>query len=99
MFMADSEVSLWDQFVDFAYAKKHECKLLFPAPIERDVFNDMLAVHYHKQNLYLAKDGDEWGFAVLRPVRSAFDVEFQWDQPDTTLFLIDFLYSKSESNN
>lgn len=90
---------LWDEFVDFAYAKKHECKLLFPSEISKDLFGQMLAFHYHHKNLHLGKNGNEWGFAVFRPVRSADDIEFKWDQPETTLILLDFLYSKCKKTS
>lgn len=84
----------WDDFVDFAYAKKFEHELLYPAPIEKSVFGQMLAFHFHNRNLYVTRSPDGWAFTVIRPVRSAWDYQFDWKQPQTTLYLLDFLYSK-----
>lgn len=84
----------WDEFVDFAYAKKFEHEWLFPAPIEKNIFDQMLAFHFHNKNLYVTRAPDGWAFSVVRPVRSAWDIEFDWKQPETSLYLLDFLYSK-----
>jgi hypothetical protein len=87
-------MSLWNQFVDFAYSKKAEHEWLFPAKIDKDVFEQMLAFHYNHKNLHIVKSGDDWSFVVFRPIKHAFDVDFNWEQPDSRLYLLDFLYSK-----
>ena len=88
------EPSIWDQFVNFAYAKKAEHEWLFPAKIDKDVFGQMLAFHCHHKNLYIVKGANDWAFGVMRPIKHAFDVDFNWEQPDSNLYLLDFLYSK-----
>jgi|APGre2960657373_1045057.scaffolds.fasta_scaffold69631_2 hypothetical protein len=89
---------LWDEFVDFAYSKKLEHKLLFPEDLEKETLDQMLTFHFHNKNLYLAKNGDEWSFAVLRPVKHALDVVFNWEQPESDILLLDYLYSKCKKS-
>jgi hypothetical protein len=84
----------WDEFVDFAYAKRFEHELLYPAPIEKSVFAQMLAFHFHNKNLYVTRAPDGWAFSVVRPVRSAWDFDFDWKQPQTSLYFLELLYSK-----
>lgn len=85
---------MWDEFVDFAYAKKFEHEWLFPAKMEKRVFDHMLAFHLKHKNLLVTRCLDGWAFSVVRPVRDAFNIEFDWQQPSTTLYFLDFLYSK-----
>jgi hypothetical protein len=85
---------LWDQFVDFAYDKKAEHEWLFPKGIDKDTLAKMLGFHCCHKNLHIVKNDNDWAFVVLRPIKHAFDVEFTWEQPDSSLYLLDFLYSK-----
>jgi hypothetical protein len=88
------QLDIWKEFVDFAYAKKAEHEWLFPAKIDKDVFSQMLAFHCHHKNLNIIKGNNDWAFVVFRPIKHAFDVDFNWEQPDSNLYLLDFLYSK-----
>lgn len=90
----NATVSLWDEFVDFAFQKKQEHEWLFPENIDKDTLDQMLAFHYHNKNLNLLRTKDGWAFVVFRPIKNAFDVNFNWEQPDSNLYLLDFLYSK-----
>jgi hypothetical protein len=85
---------LWDEFVDFAYSKKLEYKWLFPEDLEKETLDQMLTFHFHNKNLLLTKDGDEWSFVVLRPIKHVLDVVFNWEQPESDIILLDFMYSK-----
>lgn len=88
------QLDIWKEFVDFAYAKKAEHEWLFPAKIDKDVFSQMLAFHCHHKNLNIVKGTNDWAFVVIRPIKHALDVDFNWEQPNSNLYLLDFLYSK-----
>jgi hypothetical protein len=86
----------WTEFVDFAWEKKSQHELLFPADIEKDVFDQLLSFHFLHKNLYMAKDGDEWSFGVMRPIEDPFNPWFNWEQKEGDFLLLDFLYCKSK---
>lgn len=61
--------------------------------IERDLLDKMLAFHYHNRNLFWTPAPDGFAFAVVRPVKEVGEVEFDWEQPESDIYLLDFLYS------
>ena len=84
----------WDSLVDFVFAKKQEHIHLLHHDIDRDVLDKMLAFHFHHKNLFVTRAPDGFAFCVVRPVKEVGEFDFDWEQPDSDLYLLDFLYSR-----
>jgi hypothetical protein len=85
--------SYWDAFVDFVFIKKQEHQHMLHHDIERDLLDKMLAFHHHNRNLFWTPSPDGFAFMVVRPVKEVGEVEFDWEQPESDIYLLDFLYS------
>ena len=84
----------WNLFLDFAKHVSREHLNLW-GHICGDTLEQYLSFHALHKNLYTTKDGDQFAFLLVRPI-AELSLDFNWQNPESDLLLLDALYCKSK---